>query len=497
MAIFINLFSILLLLLASPSVANELFFLNEGYYEYAENGISPRQTDFESQNFNANVEEGVGYRFYFRLSHETPDIDRVLTSSESSVSNPVLFLAVPNKNAHLVVNEGMESRNRLINSQLFHSWGAFYLRCHEESKSQRPQKSSISLTTNSLYQMDLCFENGGLELPTATYARYFFKRGAPFSLFAFIKVFPNNVIILPMQLQLKFVLRSGNMRGGETSSQDQNFEMDEKRFPANDDQDEWISGFKEIDSLLLPLDESKFLEDLDQSQLLTENGPGRTFDWMDKHGLWITEDQNFHSVEEMSQFPDNKANSVIDDDESKLLPITELLDSTLSDPDSLESLYNDMHKAVRGKRLMDRPSERAVKLPRNFDPLINNLHASVESTEQSVPVGHSAELQRPRTAHLPTIHAFESIEEYAFFLFRSISDKRDTIPLIWEEWTRGVDGKESVEEMDRTWGNQWRSSHSMSSWYNLRRKVMSPLIIIPIETNFGQDNFTDPSSCQI
>jgi hypothetical protein len=51
-----------------------------------------------------------------------------------------------------------------------------------------------------------------------------------------------------------------------------------------------------------------------------------------------------------------------------------------------------------------------------------------------------------------------------------------TVEDLWREWTEGLQGKPSIAELDRRWGNRWRAGRqSELQWYSLRLEVIKEI----------------------
>jgi hypothetical protein len=50
-----------------------------------------------------------------------------------------------------------------------------------------------------------------------------------------------------------------------------------------------------------------------------------------------------------------------------------------------------------------------------------------------------------------------------------------TIPELWKEWFEGIESRESVEEMNRKWGRQWRARNKDEQFYSRRKKIIDIL----------------------
>ncbi len=48
----------------------------------------------------------------------------------------------------------------------------------------------------------------------------------------------------------------------------------------------------------------------------------------------------------------------------------------------------------------------------------------------------------------------------------------ETVPDLWREWTRGIDGAEPVRELVRQWGTRWRETSQTENSFFCRRKVI-------------------------
>ena len=48
-----------------------------------------------------------------------------------------------------------------------------------------------------------------------------------------------------------------------------------------------------------------------------------------------------------------------------------------------------------------------------------------------------------------------------------------SVEALWREWTVGLQGKPSIETLDRKWGNRWRAGRqSELQWYSLRLEAI-------------------------
>lgn len=50
-----------------------------------------------------------------------------------------------------------------------------------------------------------------------------------------------------------------------------------------------------------------------------------------------------------------------------------------------------------------------------------------------------------------------------------------TINQLWEEWTVGLNGQPSIEELDRSYGPAWRPGNTERQYYGRRRVIISEI----------------------
>lgn len=57
----------------------------------------------------------------------------------------------------------------------------------------------------------------------------------------------------------------------------------------------------------------------------------------------------------------------------------------------------------------------------------------------------------------------------------SMNRQASSIPQLWREWSVGLPGCPSVQELDRIWGARWRASAKERQFYSLRKVIVEEL----------------------